>query len=162
MNSETEGHGQDAVEDATRQQEPASPPLTEALPDAVRAALEALDEHKSQDTMVLDMREVSGFTDFMIVCTGRSEPHARALADAVSERLLEDGVKPSHVEGKSEGSWILLDFLQLIVHVFTPEKRSFYQLEKLWRDAPLLEWGVPAEGAPEAPAPPDKAADAEA
>jgi ribosome-associated protein len=118
-------------------------PLVEALPEEVRATLDALDEHKGVDIVVMDMRAVSGFTDFMVVCTGRSEPHVRALADAVSEKLLGQGIKPSHVEGKSVGHWILLDFLQLVVHVFTPETRSFYQLEKLWRDAPLLEWGVP-------------------
>lgn len=162
MTSDTEGQGRDTAEETTSQQEQAPPPLTESLPDIVREALEALDEHKGQDPVVLDMREVSGFTDFMVVCTGRSEPHVRALADAVAERLLEHGVKPSHIEGKSGGNWMLLDFLQLVVHVFTPEKRSFYQLEKLWRDAPLLEWGVPADSAPERPAPTNEAGDAEA
>jgi len=168
MASETEGRDQDPVEDTVEKTveetkaQPAPPPLPESLPDEVREALEALDEHKSQHTVVLDMRRVSAFTDFMIVCTGRSEPHARALAESVCERLLGQGIKPSHVEGKSDGNWILLDFMQLIVHVFTPEKRSFYQLEKLWRDAPLLEWGVPAEDPAQQPAPAEKAADAEA
>lgn len=122
--------------------------LLEALPEDVRDAIDALDEHKGIEIVVLDMRKVSGFTDFMVLCSGRSEPHVRALADAVVEKLVARRVKPSHVEGKSAGHWILLDFMQLVVHVFTPETRSFYQLEKLWRDAPLLEWGVPADASP--------------
>lgn len=120
--------------------------LADSLPPEVRDALDALDEHKGIEIVVLDMRKVSGFTDFMVLCTGRSEPHVRALADAVTDRLVERRVKPGHVEGKSAGHWILLDFLQLVVHIFTPETRSFYQLEKLWRDAPLLEWGVLSGG----------------
>lgn len=120
--------------------------LVESLPPEVRDALDALEEHKGIEIVVLDMRKVSGFTDFMVLCTGRSEPHVRALADAVTDKLLERRVKPGHVEGKSAGHWILLDFMQLVVHVFTPETRSFYQLEKLWRDAPLLEWGVSSGG----------------
>ena len=122
-------------------------PLIEALSPEVRATLDALDEHKGIDIVVLDMRAVSGFTDFMVVCTGRSEPHVRALADAVSAKLIAQGAKPNHVEGKSAGHWVLLDCMQVVVHVFTPEMRSFYQLEKLWRDAPLLEWGAPSDRA---------------
>ena len=135
--------------------------LIDELPQDVREALEAIDEHKGLDIVVLDMRQASGFTDFMILCTGRSEPHAQALAKAVEERLLEHKVKPSHVEGKSVGRWILLDYLQLIVHVFVPETRTFYQLEKLWRDAPLLEWGVPADAAKDADEPEDAAGGAD-
>lgn len=115
--------------------------LQAELPEHVRGALSALEEHKGQSLVVLDMRAVSGFTDFMVLATGRSEPQVQALADAVEEKLREMGEKPRHVEGRSEAHWILLDYLDLIVHVFTPETRDFYQLEKLWRDAPMLEWG---------------------
>ena len=73
----------------------------------------------------------------------------QALCDAVSERLADAGAKPSHIEGRSEANWVLLDYIDLIVHVFTPAARDFYQLERLWRDAPLLEW-APAEPSGEA------------
>lgn len=114
--------------------------VTAELPADIRAVLQALDEHKGEEIWVLDMREVASFTDTMVLCTGRSHPHTQALANAVQERLAEHGVKPSHIEGHAAGNWILLDYLDLIVHVFTPESRQFYQLEKLWRDAPMLEW----------------------
>lgn len=117
------------------------------LPAEVRAALDALDAHKGEEIVVLDMRGVAGFTDTMVLCTGRSHPHTQALADAVQERLRSDGIKPAHVEGRAEGNWILLDYLDLIVHVFTPESRQFYQLEKLWRDAPMLEWSAKGSAA---------------
>ena len=122
----------------TRQQQPI--PTLQDLPAPVGEALAALDEHKAQNTVVLDMRTVSNFTDFMIVTTGRSEPHVMALVEAVAERLAASSIKARHVEGRAPASWILLDYLDLVVHVLTPEARQFYQLEKLWRDAPLLEW----------------------
>lgn len=117
--------------------------LKKELPAHVRGALGALEEHKGQALVVLDMRGLSGFTDFMVLGTGRSERQVQALADAVEERLRELGDKPRHVEGRNEAHWILLDYLDLVVHLFTPETRDFYQLEKLWRDAPMLEWGEP-------------------
>lgn len=110
------------------------------LSDEIRAVLTALDEHKGEEMWVLDMRNVASFTDTMVLCTGRSHPHTQALADAVEESLRERGLKPSHIEGHAAANWILMDYLDFIVHVFTPEARQFYQLEKLWRDAPMLEW----------------------
>ena len=95
------------------------------------------------------MRETASFTDYMIIANGHSAPHVQALCDAVSERLADAGAKPSHIEGRSEANWVLLDYIDLIVHVFTPAARDFYQLERLWRDAPLLEW-APAEPSGEA------------
>lgn len=126
--------------------------LAAALPDPVREILDVLDEGKGEALVVLDMREVSGFTDFMVLCSGRSEPHVRALADAVGRHRRDSGAKPAHIEGRSAGAWILMDYFDLIVHVFTEENRDFYQLECLWRDAPLLEWKPepPAEASPEA------------
>ncbi len=77
----------------------------------------------------------------MVLANGRSEPHVKALAEAVEERLREHDVKVAHVEGKREGHWVLLDYGDVVVHVFTPEVRDFYQLERLWRDAPMIEFG---------------------
>lgn len=118
-----------------------APDLQRDLPGHVRAALEALDEHKGRELVVLDMRGLSGFTDFMVIGTGGSERQVQALSDAVVEKLRQLGEKPRHVEGRNEAHWVLLDFFDLVVHVFMPETRDFYQLEKLWRDAPMLEWG---------------------
>lgn len=119
-----------------------------ALPPIVAEALAVLDDHKAERSVVLDMRETASFTDYMIISSGRSVPHVQALCDAVGERLRDQGTKPGHIEGRSGGTWVLLDYIDLIVHVFTPAARDFYQLERLWRDAPLLEWdpaGPPVE-----------------
>ena len=118
--------------------------LESDLPPAVREVLEILDEGKGEAIVVLDMREVSGFTDFMVLCSGRSEPHVRALVDAVGKKLRAKGSKPAHIEGRAGGTWILMDYFDLIVHVFSRQNREFYQLERLWRDAPLLEWKAEA------------------
>ena len=115
-----------------------------ALPPTVAEALAALDEHKGEHSVVMDMRETASFTDYMIISTGRSGPHVQALCDAVSERLRDQGTRPGHIEGRSGATWVLLDYIDVIVHVFTSTTRDFYQLERLWRDAPLLEWD-PAE-----------------
>lgn len=110
------------------------------LPEGVGELLEVLDEGKGEDIVVLDMRGVAGFTDFMVLCSGRSDTHVRALVDAVDRTRREQGVKAAHIEGRAEGTWVLLDYFDVLVHVFTRESRDFYQLERLWRDAPLLEW----------------------
>ncbi len=116
------------------------PRLEAELPTHVREVLEVLDKGKGEAIVVLDMREVSAFTDFMVLCTGRSEPHVRALADAVGKHRRDHGSKLAHIEGRAAGTWILMDYFDLIVHVLTERSRGFYQLERLWRDAPLLEW----------------------
>ena len=112
--------------------------LPDELPEIVSEAIAALVEHKGERPVVLGMRDVSAFTDYMVICSGRSERHVKALADAVREHLLERGYKTRHVEGLNEGKWVLLDYLELVVHVFTEQARDFYQLERLWRDAPML------------------------
>jgi ribosome-associated protein len=122
------------------------PSATMDVPDRIREIAEVLDEGKAESIVILDMREVSGFTDFMLLCSGRSDPHVRALVDAVEKHRRDKGSKPAHIEGRSEGSWVLLDYFDLVIHVFTEEARDFYQLERLWRDAPLLEWSAAAAG----------------
>lgn len=132
--------------------EPLEAPATMNVPDWVHEIAEVLDEGKGESIVILDMREVSGFTDFMLLCSGRSDPHVRALVDAVEKHRRDQGSKPTHVEGRAQGSWVLLDYFDVVVHVFTEEARDFYQLERLWRDAPLLEWTAAAadETAPDA------------
>jgi ribosome-associated protein len=132
----------------TEETEPRPAGFTAEIPAAVSGVMEVLDKNKGEDIVLLDMREVSGFTDFMVLCSGRSETHVRALIDAVGRLRREQGAKPAHIEGRAEGNWVLMDFFDLIVHVFTTDSREFYQLERLWRDAPMQEWK--GEGAPSA------------
>ena len=91
--------------------------------------------------MVLDLQGISSFTDYFVICSGTSEPHLKAISGEIEERLKnEHGVKPVSVDGFPASQWIVLDYLQVIVHVFRQEKREFYSLEDLWSDAPRVAW----------------------
>lgn len=88
---------------------------------------------------MLDLREISTFTDFFVICSGTSEPHLKAIAGEIEVRLREEcKVRPAAVDGFPASQWIVLDYMQVIVHVFHREKRDFYALEDLWSDAPRL------------------------
>ena len=90
---------------------------------------------------MLDLREISSFTDFFVICSGTSEPHLKAIAGEIEQRLKEDhGIRPAAVDGFPASQWMVLDYLQVIVHVFHSDKRAFYSLEDLWGDAPRLEF----------------------
>jgi len=89
--------------------------------------------------MVLDLRGLSDVTDFFVIATGDSDTHARSISENVLDRLREGGLRPVGVEGLSSGRWVLMDYVGLIVHVFLGEVREFYQLERLWGDAPSFE-----------------------
>jgi len=99
---------------------------------------EALLDTRAVDPMLLDMREITLITDYFIICNGTSNTHIRALGDAVAEALKEAGVRPHGVEGRAGASWILLDYGDVIVHIFAEEEREFYGLERLWSDAPRV------------------------
>lgn len=89
--------------------------------------------------MVLDLRDISTFTDFFVICSGTSEPQLKAIASEIEVRLREeDSVRRAAVDGFPTSQWIVLDYLQVIVHIFHAEKRDFYALEDLWSDAPRL------------------------
>jgi ribosome-associated protein len=109
-----------------------------SLPAPLDSVVEAIEEHKGRETVVLDVRGISGFTDYIVVSSGGSDRHVKAVVDAVEDRLREEDVRPSHIEGASEAQWILMDFIDFVVNVFTPETREFYDLERLWRDAPAI------------------------
>lgn len=94
--------------------------------------------------MALDVSERLGLTDVFLILTGRSERNTQAISDGIEDDLLEVGHKLLRREGKAEGRWILLDFGELIVHVFHEDERGFYQLERLWRDCPLISLETPA------------------
>jgi len=125
---------------------PVSTPLRAAdLPLPVRTAIDAADDRKARQIITLDLRGLSDATDFFIVASGTSDAHLRGLADAVLERLAAVGAHPHHVEGLTAGRWVLLDFIDFVVHLFHPETRAFYQLERLWNDAPALVHGPVSE-----------------
>jgi ribosome-associated protein len=96
-------------------------------------------EKLAEDVVILDMRPACSYTDFFVICTGRNSRQTKAIWDEVNERLKHDGrVLPQRVEGASEGSWIVGDFLDVVLHVFTPEAREYYRLEDLWGDVPSV------------------------
>ena len=110
----------------------------ESLPADLTAAVAAIEDHKGEAPLVLDLREIASFTDYIIMCSGGSERHVQAIVDAIVETLREQGAKPLHVEGYEQANWVLVDYVDFLVNVFTRETRDFYQLERVWRDAPVL------------------------
>lgn len=115
-----------------------------APPPELEAAAEALLERNAREPVVLDLRGLSDATDYFLIASGDSDTHARAIAESVRERLDAAGFQPIGVEGTSGGRWILMDYVNLVVHVFLPRVRGFYQLERLWGDAPSVH--LAAEG----------------
>lgn len=97
-----------------------------------RAAL----DRRANNVVVLDLTGLSSFTDFFVICSGNSDTHVEGIADIIEEKLDEHGVKLWHREGERKASWILLDYIDVMVHVFTEDTRDFYSLERLWGDAP--------------------------
>jgi ribosome-associated protein len=98
------------------------------------------DSKKAEDVVVLDMRGLVAYTDFLAICTARGERQARAIVDEVRVRVKrEAGLLPGGVDGGGEAGWTILDYLDCVLHVFTPDARERYGLEELWRDAPRLE-----------------------
>ena len=104
----------------------------------MRRAVDALEERKAQDVLVLDLRGLSDATDFFVIASGTSDTHVRSTADHVLTVLSDAGVRAHHAEGLAQGRWALLDYVDFVVHVFHPSQRDFYQLERLWADAPRL------------------------
>jgi len=104
-------------------------------------AVSALEEHKALDVVVLDLRKISDAADFFVIATGSSDVHVRTLAESVLEAVEGAGRTPHHVEGVSAGRWALLDFVDVVIHLFHPTLRQYYQLERLWSDAPLVATG---------------------
>ena len=115
------------------------------LPSQIARAVSAAEDKKAVNLVVMDLRKAAGFTDYFVICSGTNARQVRAIADGVREGLAADGVKPSYVEGYDRSEWILLDYFDFIVHVFGPETRLFYGLERLWGNAERVE--VPAGGA---------------
>ena len=112
----------------------------------LRTAIEASLGKKASDLVVLDLRGLASFTDFFLLCTGKSHRQMRTIADAIEEALLKNRVKPYHVEGYPHGDWLLMDYVDFVVHIFTPRSRNHYDLERLWGDAARLGVEGPEEG----------------
>jgi ribosome-associated protein len=108
------------------------------LPGAVSPAVTAIEDRKGRRIMVLDLRGLNDATDFFIVASGTSDTHVRGLADNVIREMARAGHAVHHIEGLPAGRWVLLDFVDVVVHLFHPETRAFYRLETLWQDAPVL------------------------
>lgn len=106
-------------------------------PAELARAAELARDRKARDLVVLDLRQISSATDYFLIASGTSDLHVRAIADHIIEELKKEmGVRPDHVEGLRGGRWILIDYIDFVVHVFHPAARDFYQLERLWGDAP--------------------------
>jgi ribosome-associated protein len=112
---------------------------TRRLPAQVQQAIAAAQDRKASDVMVLDLRPAHGFTDFFVIVSGQNPRQIKAIADAIQSSLAERAVKPTHVEGYNRAGWILLDYFDFIVHIFSPEMRSFYALERLWGSAERID-----------------------
>ena len=112
-----------------RRPRPARPPKS------IEAAVRAAEDKKAADMVVLDLRKAAGFTDYFVICSGNNARQIRAIADAIIDALAAQDSKPAHVEGYDRSEWVLIDYFDFVVHIFTPETRMFYGLERLWGNA---------------------------
>lgn len=96
---------------------------------------DAAEDKKASDIVILDMREVSSLADYFVICAGGSDKQTRAISEEIRVRLKDKKINCSHIEGETDGKWIVMDFFDVIVHIFSHEAREFYQLERLWGDA---------------------------
>ena len=103
-------------------------------------AAQAADHRKGEDILILDLREVSSIADFFVIATGTSEPHLKAIRNEIEERLKKEGVKVRGVDGFPMSHWVVIDCFDVLIHVFSKERREFYALERLWGDAPRVEF----------------------
>lgn len=104
-------------------------------PKAVQLAIAAAQDKLARDLVVLDLRRSDAFTDFFVIATGANPRQVQAIADAIEHELKQAGIRPSAIEGQAKADWILLDYFDMVVHVFSPTARGFYGLERLWATA---------------------------
>ena len=112
---------------------------TARIPRDLTQAIAAAEDKKAADIVLLDLRKAAGFADYFLICSGANPRQIRAIADAIMDGVATDGSKPAHVEGYERSEWVLLDYFDFIVHVFVPETRRFYGLERLWGNAERVE-----------------------
>lgn len=118
-----------------RREEPAQPTEAVSPLDVARAAVEAAEDKKAADIVLLDVTGLTSIADYFVICSGGSERQLAAIAEAIAERVADLGVKPYAREGSALSHWVLVDLGSVIVHVFAPPERDFYQLERLWSEA---------------------------
>ena len=104
------------------------------ISDLKQIIIHTLDDNKAQDIVTIDLKDKSSMADYMIIASGNSSRHIQALSEQVLEKLKDNGVKNSKIEGKDSSEWKLVDGIDLIIHIFHPEKRKFYELEKMWSE----------------------------
>ena len=109
------------------------------LPKQIELAVRAAEDKKAENITVLDLRNAQGFTDYFVICSANNARQIHAIADAVTDSLAEAGARPAHVEGYDRAEWVLMDYFSFIVHVFSPQTREFYSLERLWGDAERID-----------------------
>jgi ribosome-associated protein len=109
------------------------------MTDALRIAAKAADDKKAQDLVALDISGIASFASYFLICTGDSSRQMQAIADEIEHKLKAVGIRPSHVEGYRNAEWILIDCLDLVVHIFSKDARVYYDLERLWRDGKKLD-----------------------
>jgi ribosome-associated protein len=118
-------------------QQPARPLSDAPDPAALAERIAGIaSDRKAIDIRILDVRGVVGYTDWFVIATGNTDRQTKAIHDSVYQQLKDDGLLPRRVEGEREARWILMDYLDVVVHVFTPDARSYYRLEQLWGEAP--------------------------
>ena len=93
-------------------------------------------DRKAIDIRVLDVHEIVGYTDYFVICSGNTERQTKAIHDAIYEQLKHEGARPRRIEGERQARWILMDYWDCVVHIFTPDARAYYRLEQLWGEAP--------------------------
>jgi ribosome-associated protein len=116
-----------------------------------RCAAKAADDKKAFDILILDLRSLTAITDYFVICSGGSTTQVGAVTDGIADALARAGVHPSHIEGETEAKWILMDYGDVVVHIFEEQTRAYYVLERLWGDAPRIPVDVDApvlQGAP--------------
>jgi ribosome-associated protein len=101
--------------------------------------IESVLEKKADSVTVLDLREIASFVDYFVICCGESAPQIKTISNHVQDKLSARKIRLHHIEGRPETGWLLLDYSDFIVHIFSPEKRQFFELERLWNDAPRLD-----------------------
>ena len=112
--------------------------MNEPLSELNRLAIEAVSEKKATDIIVLDLRNRSDLTDYFLICSGKSHVQVQAIADAILEKTAGTPYKVVSVEGYNSGNWVILDLVDLIVHIFKQDVRQYYDLERLWSDVPVV------------------------
>ena len=108
------------------------------MKEALKIAVKAVDDKKASDIVILDISDVATFANHFLLCTGDSSRQIHAIADEVEQKLEAGGLRPSHVEGYQHAEWVLMDYIDLVVHIFSKSARAYYDLERLWRDGRRL------------------------